>query len=74
VVAVDRFRQRLERELKRPHRLDQLAIDGSDLIAAGWSEGPGLGKALDHLLSCVIGDPALNTREWLLAEAERLRT
>jgi hypothetical protein len=74
LVAVDRFRQRLERELERPHRLDQLAIDGHDLIAAGWNPGPALGAALDHLLGCVIGDPALNTREWLLAEAERRRS
>jgi tRNA nucleotidyltransferase (CCA-adding enzyme) len=73
VVAVDRFRQRLERELDRPHRLDQLAVDGNDLIASGWAPGPELGAALEHLLGCVIGDPALNTREWLLAEAERLR-
>ena len=73
LVAVDRFAQRLERELKRPHRLDQLAVDGSDLIAAGWREGPELGEVLRHLLACVIGDPALNTREWLLAEAERVR-
>jgi tRNA nucleotidyltransferase (CCA-adding enzyme) len=74
LVAVDRFRERLERELTSPHRLDQLALDGNDLIAAGWTPGPHLGDALDHLLGCVIGDPALNTREWLLAEAERLRT
>ena len=73
LVAVDRFRQRLERELDRPHRLDQLAVDGGDLIAAGWREGPELGRALDHLLGRVIGDPRLNTREQLLAEAERLR-
>jgi tRNA nucleotidyltransferase (CCA-adding enzyme) len=73
LVAVDRFRQRLERELGRPHRLDQLAVDGNDLIAAGWQPGPALGEALEHLLACVIGDPALNKREWLLAEAERLR-
>jgi tRNA nucleotidyltransferase (CCA-adding enzyme) len=72
--AVDRFRQRLERELDRPHRLDQLAIDGSDLIDAGWQPGPALGDALEHLLTCVIGDPRMNTREWLLAEAERLRS
>ncbi|MGH3072477.1 MAG: CCA tRNA nucleotidyltransferase [Gaiellaceae bacterium] len=73
VLAADRFRQRLERELGRPHRLDQLAVDGNDLIEAGWEPGPQLGEALDHLLTSVIGDPALNTREWLLAEAERLR-
>jgi hypothetical protein len=70
---LERFRRTLERELERPHRLDQLAVDGNDLIAAGWRPGPELGNALDHLLSCVIGDPQLNTREWLLAEAERIR-
>jgi tRNA nucleotidyltransferase (CCA-adding enzyme) len=71
---LERFRQTLVRELERPHRLDQLAVDGNDLIAAGWRPGPELGMALDHLLSCVIGDPKLNTREWLLAEAERIMT
>jgi tRNA nucleotidyltransferase/poly(A) polymerase len=73
VEQVDRFRRRLERELERPHRLDQLAIDGNDLIAAGWAPGPQLGEALQHLLSAVIGDPSLNTRDWLLAEADRIR-
>jgi tRNA nucleotidyltransferase/poly(A) polymerase len=70
---VERFRQTLVRELERPHRLDQLVVDGNDLIAAGWRPGPELGEALDHLLSCVIGDPDLNTSGWLLAEAERVR-
>jgi tRNA nucleotidyltransferase (CCA-adding enzyme) len=74
LAAVDRFRQRLERELDRPHRLDQLAVDGDDLLAAGWRSGPELGGALEHLLACVIGDPGLNRPEWLLAEAERIRT
>jgi tRNA nucleotidyltransferase (CCA-adding enzyme) len=71
---VDRFRQRLEREVERPHRLDQLAIDGNDLIAAGWRPSRELGEALQHLLAAVIGDPALNTRDWLLAEADRMRS
>jgi len=68
---LERFRETLLRELGSPHRLDQLAIDGDDLIEAGWSAGPELGDALEHLLSSVLGDPALNTREWLLAEAQR---
>jgi tRNA nucleotidyltransferase/poly(A) polymerase len=70
---VDRFRQLLDRELERPHRLDQLAIDGNDLIAAGWRPSRELGEALEHLLAAVIGDPSLNTRDWLLAEADRMR-
>lgn len=71
-AKLEGFRQTLLRELERPHRLDQLAVDGSDLIDAGWKPGPGLGEALQHLLSCVIGDPSLNTRTWLLREAGRL--
>jgi putative nucleotidyltransferase with HDIG domain len=71
-AKLERFRQALLHELEQPHRLDQLAVDGSDLIEAGWEPGPGLGKALQHLLSCVIGEPSLNTREWLLGEAGRL--
>jgi putative nucleotidyltransferase with HDIG domain len=68
------FRETLTRELEHPHRLDQLAVDGNDLIEAGWTPGPELGEALEQLLSRVIGDPALNERERLLAEARRLRT
>ena len=71
---LERFRGTLTREVERPHRLDQLAVDGSDLIGAGWEPGPELGSVLDQLLSRVIGDPALNTRERLLAEASRLRS
>ena len=70
---LDRFHETLMRELDSPHRLDQLAVDGDDLIELGWQPGPDLGTALEHLLACVIGDPSLNQREWLLAEAERQR-
>ncbi|MDX6439802.1 MAG: hypothetical protein QOF45_2385 [Gaiellaceae bacterium] len=70
---LDRFHDTLVREVDSPHRLDQLAVDGNDLIELGWEPGPGLGAALEHLLACVIGEPSLNEREWLLAEAERQR-
>src|SRR5215203_2265965 len=73
LARLDAFRRTLVEELQSPHRLDQLAVDGRDLIAAGWQPGPELGAALRHLLGCVTGDPALNTRDRLLAEAERLR-
>jgi hypothetical protein len=73
LARLELFRETLLRELDHPHRLDQLAVDGNDLIEIGWEPGPSLGKALDHLLACVIGDPSLNQREWLLAEAERQR-
>ena len=70
---LDRFHETLVSELESPHRLDQLVVDGNDLIEVGWQPGPELGAALEHLLACVIGDPTLNQREWLLAEAKRQR-
>jgi tRNA nucleotidyltransferase (CCA-adding enzyme) len=69
----ERFRSLLEQERASPHRLQDLAVDGSDLIAAGFTPGPELGRTLDELLNLVVEDPSLNTREQLLAEAERTR-
>jgi tRNA nucleotidyltransferase (CCA-adding enzyme) len=69
----ERFRALLESERGSPHRLGDLAIDGSDLIAAGFAPGPELGRTLDELLIRVVDDPSLNTREQLLAEAARSR-
>lgn len=65
--AVARLRGLLEQERTRPHRLEDLAVDGSDLLELGYREGPELGRALDSLLDAVVDDPSLNTREQLLA-------
>jgi tRNA nucleotidyltransferase/poly(A) polymerase len=66
------FRDTLEREGRSPHRLRDLAVDGDDLIALGFRPGPELGRALEILLHEVVGNPSLNTRTWLTAEARRL--
>jgi hypothetical protein len=68
--AAARLRDLLEQERSQPHRLADLAVDGSDLIALGIQEGPSLGRALEELLDLVVEDPSLNTREQLL---ERVR-
>jgi tRNA nucleotidyltransferase (CCA-adding enzyme) len=69
-----RFRGVLEREQRQPHRLKDLAVDGSDLIELGYKPGPGLGRALQELLRDVVDEPERNTRETLLERArERLR-
>jgi tRNA nucleotidyltransferase (CCA-adding enzyme) len=68
-----RFRKVVEHERSSPHRISDLAIDGGDLIAAGFSPGPAIGHALRTLLADVVRDPALNTREELLARAKELR-
>ena len=69
--AAARLRTLLEQERRQPHRLEDLAVDGSDLLQLGYAEGPELGRALDVLLDAVVDEPALNTREQLL---ERART
>ncbi len=68
---LDRFRRLLQRERKHPHRLADLAVNGKDLIEAGFTAGPGLGRVLENLLRDVVDDPKLNTREELLRRAAR---
>lgn len=53
------------------YTLSQLAITGNDLISLGHAPGPALGHTLNNLLEEVIEDPALNTRENLLARIAR---
>jgi tRNA nucleotidyltransferase (CCA-adding enzyme) len=66
------FRQLVKRELTSPHRLSDLAVDGTDLIELGYVPGPALGRALDDLLAAVVTDPSLNRRDTLLARATEL--
>ena len=66
---VERFREQLRREQRQPHRLSDLAVDGSDLIAAGYEPGPALGRALRELLHEVVEDPSRNTKAALLSSA-----
>ena len=64
--AVARLRTLLEAQRSQPHRLSDLAIDGADLIALGYEEGPELGRVLESLLDAVVDEPSLNTRNQLL--------
>jgi tRNA nucleotidyltransferase (CCA-adding enzyme) len=72
LVRLRRFRGVVESELVSPHRLSDLAVDGTDLIEIGYCPGPELGKTLDGLLDDVVEDPSLNRRETLLARAHAL--
>jgi hypothetical protein len=67
--AVARLRTLLEQQRSQPHRLEDLAVDGSDLLELGYSEGPALGRTLDSLLDAVVEHPELNTRAALLERA-----
>jgi tRNA nucleotidyltransferase (CCA-adding enzyme) len=65
----------LEHERRQPHRLADLAVDGSDLIELGYRPGPDLGRTLQELLREVVDDPAKNDRGALLERARaKLRT
>jgi tRNA nucleotidyltransferase/poly(A) polymerase len=66
------FRGIVERELTSPHRLSDLAVDGTDLIQLGYEPGPALGRTLRRLLEEVVDRPTLNRRETLVARAEEL--
>ncbi|MEX2178091.1 MAG: CCA tRNA nucleotidyltransferase [Gemmatimonadaceae bacterium] len=73
--AVQRlYRRCVSAALSEPVDLRDLAIDGDDLRQVGIAPGPGLGKILTVLLARVLEDPARNSREWLLGEAQRLKT
>lgn len=51
--------------------LKDLAVDGRDLIAAGYVPGPELGAALKKLLNAVIDGEAANEKAALLAYLEK---
>jgi tRNA nucleotidyltransferase (CCA-adding enzyme) len=70
--AAVKLRRLLEQERVHPHRLEDLAVDGNDLLQIGYSEGPDLGRALESLLDAVVEDPALNNRDTLLERARAL--
>lgn len=61
------------REQKQCVSLKTLAVTGSDLIAAGFEPGRRLGEILGRLLETVLETPENNTKEYLLAEAEKYR-
>ena len=69
---IERLRRLIEQERAQPHRLGDLAIDGDDLIALGFGEGPAVGRTLAALLDAVVEDPGLNDREQLTARARAL--
>jgi hypothetical protein len=61
------------RERGEPLSRQDLAVTGNDLKEIGVPPGPEMGAILDRLLTLVVDDPALNTRETLLARARSLR-
>jgi tRNA nucleotidyltransferase (CCA-adding enzyme) len=65
------YRAALRSARRDPLTIGDLAVDGDDLRSAGVPAGKAMGDTLHRLLELVITDPALNTREALLAEVRR---
>lgn len=59
-------------EEKQCISLKDLAVTGKDLLGLGMKPGRELGVLLEGLLSLVLEDPSLNTREGLLARAREM--
>jgi len=55
------------RSAKDPLTLQDLAVKGDDLIAAGVRPGPEVGETLQRLLVEVLEDPSRNTKQYLLS-------
>ena len=54
--------------------IKNLAVNGNDLIAIGFKQGPAIGSVLNDLLNLVIDEQILNEKAALLeVAAERLR-
>lgn len=61
--------RRMRRELSGnpPLKVDELAVNGRDLIAMGLKPGPHFSDILDGLMMRVLDDPDENTKEHLLS-------
>ena len=66
---LERLRHEVDEQRDAAYRLADLAVDGDELLALGYREGPALGAELARLLDLVIDDPSTNERETLLALA-----
>ncbi len=70
---LEEMKQRIIEQLNQPMGLDDLNINGNDLMSElNLKPGPILGEILDKLLEKVLENPALNSKEQLLEEAKKL--
>ena len=65
------LKEQVDKILKENHPLERrdLKINGEDLIRLGYPRGPQIGKILADLMEQVLEDPAVNTKERLIALA-----
>jgi len=74
--GLEELEGRIRHELEARHttRIEDLAVNGRDVIREGEvAAGPEVGKVLSELLEAVLEDPELNDRETLLELLRRRR-
>lgn len=70
-----KYKSMIEEVLRNPISVRQLAIDGKDIMElTKTSPGPNIGFILEILLSEVLEDPKLNTREYLETRVKKLHS
>lgn len=74
VHGVLKLKKKIVEELGRkpPFGPKDLAVNGHDLMELGIKAGPKMGNVIKQLVDLVLDDPALNTKEQLLAVAKNL--
>lgn len=70
---LEEMKARVIEQLNQPMGLDDLDINGHDLMEKlGIKPGPVLGRLLDQLLELVLEKPELNEKEKLVEEAKKI--
>jgi len=71
LAGIALYRRALRIAWNDPITIADLAVDGEDLLRAGVTPGRQFGETLERLLSAVLEDPGMNTRDRLLALVAR---
>ncbi len=58
---------------RQPYRISDLALNNRDLGALGFRAGHEIGDTLQSLLDEVLVNPELNTKEYLISQAKKIR-
>jgi tRNA nucleotidyltransferase (CCA-adding enzyme) len=71
--AIDHLRELQSRQdaiLRHPFTVNDLAVNGHDLMQIGIPEGPEIGRILKEMLETVLDNPDINDREYLMSTVQ----
>ncbi len=58
--------------LEMPKSLNQLDINGNDLISIGYKPGKFIGETLNKLMEIILDNPHLNNKPYLMSKANKI--